>query len=970
MTTPGRPAITPSEFAAKWGSSQLRERAGSQEHFIDLCRMLGEPTPAEADPTGDWYTFERGAEKTGGGEGYADVWKRQHFAWEYKGKRKNLTAAYEQLLLYREALENPPLLVVCDMDRFEVHTNYTGTKKVVHSFTLDTLREKPAEPLRILRAVMSDPRALKPDQTPEQVTEEAAGRFAELAGRLQSRGHDSLVVAHFLNRLLFCLFAEDVGLLPRKLLTRLIESTRRTPEVFDRQLRELFGLMALEGGYFGTDRVEWFNGGLFENAETLALENDELEILLEASRLDWSNVEPSILGTLFERGLDPSKRGQLGAHYTDRGSILRVVAPVVIEPLRREFEALKTQIAGLQAKNGSRRATPRGKRDRDPVALLKVYLDRLRRVTVLDPACGSGNFLYVALQQLKDLEKEVILWGSEVLGIAQEFPGIGPQVVKGIEVSPYAAELAKTTIWIGEIQWMVNNGFGYRTRPVLQPLDTVECRDAVLDASDPDHPRKAVWPDAEFIVGNPPFIGGKLMRAALADGYVAALFAAWDGEVPREADFVCYWHEAARQMIDRRRTRKAGLLATQGIRGGANQKVLKRIKETGDIFEAWQDEPWVVEGAAVRISIVCQDDGTEPHRRLDGKPVARINADLSGGAADVVDLTTAISLEENLGVAFMGDTKGGPFDIPGDIAREMLRAGPNPNGRPNSDVVVPWVNGLDLTRRPRDMFIIDFGLDMPEREAAMYVAPFEHLRSKTKAAREASRSTTGIWWRHERPRGDMRKALSRVSRYLVTPTVARHRSFSWVRRPTLPDHQLIVFARSDDYFFGVVHSRLHQVWALEKGTQLEDRPRYTPTSTFETFPFPLPLDSPEGTPAPEHGRLHEAISAAARALDEARSRWLSPPELVREEQDVVPELPPRLLPRDEAAQTALKVRTITKLYNERPAWLDLRHKELDRAVLAAYGWPEDLPDAEILSRLLQLNHERATGRARRPERAS
>ncbi len=266
--------------------------------------MLGVPTPNEADPTGEWYAFEKGAAKAGGGEGFADVWKRGHFAWEYKGKRKDLVAAYQQLLQYREALENPPYLVVCDLDRFEVHTNFTGTKAAVHAFTLDDLRTSPAEPLRILRAVFQNPDALRPTQTREQVTEEAATRFAELAEKLQKGGREPQAVAHFLNRLLFCFFAEDIGVLPRGLVNRLLGATRKTPEKFTAQLGQLFGLMSKGKGYFGTDEIEWFNGGLFDNAEVVPLAAEDLETLLVAARLDWSSIEPAILGTLFERGLE------------------------------------------------------------------------------------------------------------------------------------------------------------------------------------------------------------------------------------------------------------------------------------------------------------------------------------------------------------------------------------------------------------------------------------------------------------------------------------------------------------------------------------------------------------------------------------------------------------------------------------------------------------------------------------------
>lgn len=952
------PKLTPSEFAAKWKGSTRTERAAAQEHFIDLCRMLGEKTPNEADPHGDWYAFEKGAEKVQGGDGFADVWKRAHFAWEYKGKKKDLKGAYDQLLQYREALENPPFLVVCDMNRFEIHTNFTGTKKTVYPFVLDDLRDSPAEPLRVLRAVMSDPAALRPDQTAEQVTQEAASRFAELAGRLQSRGHQPLVVAHFLNRLLFCLFAEDIGLLPRGVMTRMISGTRRDPEQFAALLKDLFGKMARDGGFFGAERIEWFNGGLFEDDAVLPLQADDLAALEEAAKLDWSSVEPSILGTLFERGLDPEKRGQLGAHYTDRESILRVVVPVVIRPLRREFEAMKSEVSGILG--AAKKPTPKKVHDTAHRAFRK-FLARLRDVRVLDPACGSGNFLYVALQLLKDLEKEAILWGAETLGTSQETPDVGPQAVHGIELNAYAAELARVTIWIGQIQWMVSNGFSYRTNPILERLESIEQRDAVLDMHDPEHPRKAVWPEVDFIVGNPPFIGGKKLRESLSDEYVDGLFRAWDGEVPREADFVCYWHEHARQAIEGRRCKRAGLLATQGIRGGANQLVLKRIKETGEIFEAWRDENWILDGAAVHISIVCQDDGNETERRLDGQPVETIHADLTGGAEGALDLTTARRLTENGDIAFMGDTKGGAFDITGDVARQMLVAGPNPNGRPNSDVVVPWVNALDITRRPRDMFIVDFGVEMTEREASLYEVPFAHVTAAVRNIRAANKRTSYAtrWWLHVEPRPALRKAVTTVLRFLATPTLARHRMFVWLFRPTLPDHQLIAFARDDDYFFGVLHSRVHEVWSLHKASKLRVDFRYTHSSTFETFPFPWPLNTPLASLAAEQKRQHAAISAAAKALDDTRSRWLNPPELVRSEPDVVPELPPRLIPISAEAERELKTRTLTNLYNARPAWLDLLHKDLDRAVLAAYGWPEGIEEDELLQHLLALNHERA-----------
>jgi type II restriction/modification system DNA methylase subunit YeeA len=296
-------------------------------------------------------------------------------------------------------------------------------------------------------------------------------------------------------------------------------------------------------GCSGRKRVQWFNGGLFDSAEVLRMTAPEIGTLVDVSKLDWNRIEPAIFGTLFERGLDPAQRAQLGAHYTGRDDIWRLVEPVIIRPLRREFEAMQVRVTELTMRRDAAR-----KKGPDPEAkrLFDAYLERLRSVRVLDPACGSGNFLYVALQALKDLELEAIGWGSLVLREPQQFPRVGPETVMGIELNAYASELARVTIWIGEIQWMLNHGFHYRSDPVLQPLDTIECRDALLDLSDPTKPREAEWPAAEFIVGNPPFLGRKFLRGQLGGDYVNALFVVFEGRVPHEADLVAYWHEKAR----------------------------------------------------------------------------------------------------------------------------------------------------------------------------------------------------------------------------------------------------------------------------------------------------------------------------------------------------------------------------------------------------------------------------------------
>ena len=916
------PELTPAGFAAKWDGNTRTERAASQEHFIDLCRMLGVPTPNEADPNGNQYAFEKGAEKTDGRDGFADVWKRGHFAWEYKGKHKDLKAAYKQLLQYREALENPPLLVVCDLARFEIHTNFTNTPAIVHAFDLERLRSDPSEPLRLLRAVMQHPEELRPGTTRDELTAAAAKEFASLAERLRGRGHDPHDVAHFLDKLLFCMFAEDAGLLPANLLRRLADAARSDPSVFTDGLHDLFTKMAEKGGLFGVDRIEWFNGGLFDSAETLPLTADEVALLDRVSHLDWSQVEPAIFGTLFERGLDPSKRTQLGAHYTDRASIMRLVDPVLLAPLRRDFEITKAAVEALLAEGKA--VTARTPAEKNPLKVFNAFLDRLRAVRVLDPACGSGNFLYLALLALKDLEREAILWASLTLNVPLQFPRIGPEAVLGLELNAYAAELARVVIWIGEIQWMLANGFAYSRDRILRPLHTIEQRDAVLDLSDPENPREPDWPEATVIVGNPPFLGAKLLRTNLGNEYVDSLFEVYRGRVAGMADFCAYWYEKARAMVEAGRADRVGLLATHGIRGGGSRQTLRRIKESGDIFLAWSDEPWVVEGAAVHVSLVGFDDGSETEKLLDGNRVNRINANLSAGA----DLTQAMRLPENAGVGFVADVKGGAFDIPEDVALEMLTS-PNPDGRSNADVLRPWANGLDITRRPRRMWIIDFGVNTPVEDAMLYEAPFEYVKEHVEPTRSKVRrkSYSEKWWLHVEPCSGMRAAIEGLGRFIATPTLSKHRLFAWLPAGTLADHQLIVFARDDDYFFGVLQSRPHELWARGLGTQLrevESGFRYTPTSTFETFPFPA-------DPAPD---LVAEVAEAARQLNALRVGWQNPTSL-------------------QSAQLAK--RTLTNLYNSPPTWLTQAHERLDRAVHDAYDWPYPLADDEILARLLELN---------------
>ncbi len=697
----------------------------------------------------------------------------------------------------------------------------------------------------------------------------------------------------------------------------------------------------------------------------------EFPVLIEASAFDWSEMDPSIFGTLFERVMDPAQRSQLGAHYTGYRDIATLVEPVIMAPLRREWTEALDEIASLapdviETHRGESLFRPASESSiQEAQKLVDAFLDRLRAIRVLDPACGSGNFLYVTLRMLKDLEKEILV-ECRHRGLKEFELTVGPHQLFGIEINPYAFDLAQMTVWIGFIQWQKDTGFPIEHEPILQSLHNFELMDAIVDLADPASPAAPDWPDSDFIVGNPPLLGGKKLRTELGDAYVDKMFSLWREHIRPEADLCCYWFEKARRQIELGKCRRVGLLATQGIRGGANRHTLNRIKSTGDVFFAVSDRDWIIDGATVHISIVGFDNGTERIKSLDGVRVKTINSNLSSEA----DITKARRLIENAGLAFMGDTKGGSFDIPERLALALLNA-PNPHGRPNGDVIVPWINGLDVTRRCRNVWIIDFGVRTEMSTACLYEKAFAYLCEHSKGKRETSRSKIRAWWLHERPRVEMRDALRPLPRFVATPTVSKHRLFIWSEAPTLPDHQLIALARSDDLFFGVLHSRLHEVWARALGTQVREREsgfRYTPTTCFETFPIPQPTDA-----------QRPAITSAAAHLENLRSNWLNPPEWVRKE---ILEFPgsidgpwaryvhdpdergigtvryPRMVARD-AHVFDLAKRTLTNLYNERPTWLDLAHKALDEAVFDAYGWDPSMTDEQILAALLELNLERS-----------
>ena len=1189
--------MTPQDFISKWGAPggipgpayMLNEEQGAQSHFSDLCELLGVPKPG----TADGYLFEEKGAVIGGKTGYADVFKRGVFAWEAKAPGKNLDTALKQLLTYSLALSNPPILVVSDRLTIRIHTQFTGHPSQTHSVSLYELDQP--DKLALLRRIWTAPESFKPTQTTRDITEAAAKSFATLAEGLRRRGGNSAGactdtevanrVAHFLTQCLFCFFAEDVGLLPVRMFERLVNNRHITPAKLTQGLTDLFTAMR-DGGMFGADDIPWFNGGLFKRIDVPELGILDVTELRNAAGLNWSAIDVSIFGTLFERGLDPAKRSQLGAHYTDTATIDRIIDPVLRRPLLQKWELLAQQMHELMAKSNQKRRAAYSaggrsfKASAGDAAFQKAeklffgWLDELQNYRILDPACGSGNFLFLGLKALKDIEHQSHL-DAAALGLDREADLVtGPHNVLGIELNGYAAELARVTVWIGELQWRMAHGYEFKTNPVLEPLDHIECRDALLSfsaflplplgegrgeggmrlepgaraaqmpqphtrcflksaatsapptplsdvgaqaaekpeapaemGSDPNFAKQnlgsdpisaglaisiasnqvteAPWPKANIVIGNPPFLGGSKKRRELGDAYFEALDTVFSGRVPGGADLVCYWFDKSRLAMERDGLEAAGLVSTNSIRGGSNRKVLDAITKSTRIFDAWSDESWVNEGAAVRVSLVCF--GRANGSRLDGLGVDQVHADLTAGSEQgaSLDLTAAKTLQVNKAACFIGGMKKGPFDVSGQVARNWLRS-PNPNGKSNALVVKPWLNGLDVTRRPLDQWIVDFGIDMKEEDAALYEEPFAHVVRVVRPQRDAVRNELekSRWWLHARPAPDLRRAISSLTRAMATARVAKYRLFVWLQPGVVVDGQLAVTARADDTTFGILHSRFHELWSLRMGTSLEDRPRYTPTTCFETFPFPAgltpadtahqrvevlpcgaiipadldkqnvplaPIDKgqeatntlltsanqtiqptgaeagvvrmsgaisksnayepPASEPAPpvqrEHASPHPnpppagegtkpparprqianqpgqagqgqslrdyaiAIAQAAKKLNDLREAWLNPPEWTHKVREVTPlgmdhsPYPDRIEPKpgiSEADLKALQKRTLTNLYNVRPAWLTMAHQQLDTAVAAAYCWPDyspAMPDDEILKRLLTLNLARS-----------
>ncbi|MCM2288539.1 MAG: hypothetical protein NDI67_05870 [Sulfuritalea sp.] len=999
-------------FIARWQDVTASELATAQSFVIDLCRLLDLPEPHHAQD----YMFERPVTfrhgDGGSSAGRIDCYKRGCFVLEAKKLRATTgvgaggTASKgfdDALLRARSQAENyaralpagegrPPFLIVVDVGNvIELYAEFSRSGATYtpfpdprsHRIRLADLRDERVR--ERIRAIWLAPLGLDPATTSARVTRDIAAHLADVAKSLEAAGHAAETVAGFLTRCLFSMFAEDVQLIPKGSFTELLKSLKDDTAQFVPLVGALWREMDV-GGFSVVLRqtLPRFNGKLFKTPEVLPLTKQQIGLLLEASKADWTLVEPAIFGTLLERALDPLERHALGAHYTPRAYVDRLVQPTVIEPLRQSW-AYVQGAAVLLANEG---------KQKEAIAEIRAFHHKLCSLRVLDPACGSGNFLYVALEHLKRLEGEVLNQLHDIgHGQAQletEGFAVDPHQFLGLELNPRAAAIAELVLWIGYLQWHFRTrGAGLPPQPVLKDFRNIECRDAVLahDGFDyvldekgipvtrwdgrsmkkhavtgeqvPDetarvplerykNPRPAEWPQADVVVGNPPFIGASTMRAALGDGYVDALRGAWPA-VPESADFVMFWWHHAAQLVAQGRLARFGFITTNSLRQTFNRRVVQGALDQGlRLAFAVPDHPWVdsADGAAVRIAMTVAAPGAgegrlcsvtaEREGKGEGLDVelaeqrGRIHADLKVGA----DVTAAQALRANELLTSRGLMLfGAGFIVTPEEAARLEADAP----------VKTYRNGRDLTDRPRGVKLIDlFGFEADEVRRR-WPATYQWVLERVKPERDHNRdkAINQNWWLHGRSRPEMRAALVGLPRYIATVETAKHRVFQFLDAMIAPDNMLIAIALDDGYCLGVLSSRAHVVWALAQGGTLEDRPRYNKSRCFETFPFPVATTE-------QQARIRDL----AEQLDAHRKRVLA----AHDELTLTGLY--NVLVKVGAGDTALNAKE--KAIHEKGlvAVLKSLHDELDAAVLDAYGWHDQPDEQTTLERLVALNTQR------------
>ncbi|PZU84001.1 MAG: class I SAM-dependent DNA methyltransferase [Chelatococcus sp.] len=1021
---------TVAAFIARWSASEGAERAAYAQFLNEFCALIGvdQPEPPTSDREAVTYRFEypvRFADSAGAGSvGRIDLYKKSAFVLEAKQSRlkgqskevlpaqgalpfvepagprgrRGADRAWDVLMLnarrqaedYAKALPAahgwPPFLIICDVGHcFEFYADFTGQGKNYVQFPdrqgyrvyLDDLRRP--EIRERIAAIWTRPQTLDPTRHAARVTRGIAGRLAAVSKALE-REHDPEEVALFLMRCLFTMFAEDVELIRKDAFKTLLRECRDDPASFLPLVSELW--RAMDKGEYSTavrERMKRFNGKLYEDARVFPLGREEIGELLAAAEHDWKEVEPAIFGTLLEQALDPKERARLGAHYTPRAYVERLVVETVIGPLREDWRAVLGAAQQARDHGDGRKA----------LALVEGFHETLCGTRVLDPACGTGNFLHVAQELMKKLEGEVLDAAGE-LGSRERLGGfglryVGPHQFLGMDTNRRAVAIADLVLWIGHLQWHFRTR-GYAPRePILEKLDHIHKRDAVLDwdgwpipqwANGREalpNPRRPPWPEAAFIVGNPPFIGGKDLRARLGDAYAEALWAAHP-QMNESADFVMYWWDRAAELLTRPGTplRRFGFVTTNSITQLFQRRTVERhltSRRPLSLVMAIADHPWTRAGkdaAAVRIAMTVAQAGAHEGRlreviseaALDTdqpeieltERTGRIHADLTIG----VDLSLTTALRASDGLCSRGMSLHGSGFIVTLAEAQALGLGRRPG---LEDHIRPYRNGRDLMARAREVMVIDlFGLTV-EQVRERFPEVYQHVKRTVKEEKDADGKVIGRdanrrdgyrlnWWTFGEPRRELRPALAHLQRYIATVETAKHRVFQFLDASILPDNMLVAVALSDAFHLGVLSSRPHVNWCLHQGGTLEDRPRYSKSRCFDPFPFP---DASE----PQK----EAIRRPAEALDALRRQVLADhPDLtltrlynVREAIRAGRALTP--------AETDIRDRGLVLILNE-------HHDAIDAAVAAAYGWANDLSDDEILARLVALNRERARQEAR------
>ena len=1038
--------MTVDAFIERWQSSGGSEHGNATLFLSELCDLLGiaRPDPAGPDTRTNAYVFERRVdypEQSDRAHGYIDLYKRGCFVLEAKQgsdapteteaerlgveepTRRYGTArrdrreweramqrAKNQAYRYARGLPEtegwPPFLVAVDVGHcVDLYADFARQGKNYvpfpdansHRIFLEDLRDEAIR--ERLRAVFAEPLSLDPTRRSTAVTRQLAENLAKVAASLEYE-HEPDRVAGFLMRCLFTMFAEDVELLPPRSFTELLERCRGNLDAFPKILDSLWATMDT-GGFDSAimEDVRAFNGSLFETHDALPVSEAQLELLIKAAEADWSDVEPAIFGTLLERALDPRERHKLGAHFTPRAYVERLVVPTVIEPLRAEWDAAQAAATKREADGDDEAA-------REEIV---QFHRRLCDVTVLDPACGSGNFLYVTLEHLKRLEAEVLAvledyGGQQALDMEGGYR-VSPEQLRGLEVNPRAAKIADVVLWIGYLQWHFRtHGDADRLDPpLLDDVDNIQTRDAVLryeekiprtdDNGEPvtmwdrrtykedpttgervpdesaqvpvydyENPEPAEWPEADFIVGNPPFIGAKDMREALGDGYTEAVRDAYLYKVRKSADFVMFWWYKAAKAVRGKldgwvdAAERFGLITTNSVRQTFNRKVMeKQIKGSPPVslVFAIPDHPWVAsaDGSDVRIAMTAgavtdqpgtlqtvtreeQSSGVHWDVELD-EQTGNILPDLTIGA----DVTGAEALEANEDLSGAGvKLHGSGFIVEPEEARNL--------GLGEIDGlekhIRPYRNGRDLTQHPRGVKVIDlYGLEAEEvRE--QYPAAYQHVKEHVKPERDQNNreSYQKYWWIFGEARETLREALEGLDRYIATPETAKHRFFQFLDIEILPDNMVTALALEDAFHLGVLSSRIHVTWSLAAGGTLEDRPRYTKTQCIDPFPFPAANPSQKAT-----------IRDLGAQLDAHRKERLG------EHDDLTMTALYNVLKKErrgedlDEAERTIHEQGLVGILKE-------LHDELDAAVADAYGWDAGQPEETILQRLVALNAER------------